>query len=100
MSLSTSPGHLHLPTTMSWREFCAWPEVPPPSLDLLSPAESVVLLYLRQGLTNREIARALGKSEHTVKSQVSAILGKCNVPTRMRLLVLERQRRCSRPVRV
>ena len=75
-----------LPATMSWREFCAWPEAPPPPLDVLSPAEQVVLLHLRHGLTNREIARALGKSERTVKNQVSAILGKCNVPTRMRLL--------------
>ncbi len=58
----------------------------PPALTRLSPAEQVVLMHLRQGLSNREIAWALGKSERTVKNQVSAILGKFGVPTRARLI--------------
>jgi len=43
-----------------------------------------------QGLTNREIASRLGKSEFTVKNQVSAILRKLGLPTRGRLIALLR----------
>jgi DNA-binding NarL/FixJ family response regulator len=39
-----------------------------------------------QGLTNREIASRLGKSEFTVKNQVSVILRKVGLPTRARLI--------------
>jgi len=52
----------------------------------LSPAEQVVAAHLNQGLSNKEIARALGKSEFTVKHQVSSILRKLGVPTRVRLI--------------
>lgn len=62
----------------------------PPALTRLSPAEQVVLFQLRQGLSNREIAWALGKSECTVKNQISAILGKYGVPTRGRMIALLR----------
>ncbi|PAW71338.1 MAG: hypothetical protein B9S26_15160 [Opitutia bacterium Tous-C4FEB] len=41
----------------------------------------------RRGLNNREIAATLGESPATVKNQVSTILRKLRVPTRMRLLV-------------
>ncbi len=74
---------------MSWREIAAGMESPT-ALVQLSPAEQVVLVNLRQGLSNREIAWALGKSERTVKNQVSAILGKYGVPTRARLIALLR----------
>lgn len=71
--------------TATWREIAAGMECPPASAQL-SPAEEVVCAYLRQGLSNREIAAALGKSERTVKNQVSAILAKHSVPTRGRLI--------------
>lgn len=75
---------------MSWREYCACQAPAPAALADLSPAERVVAMQLVQGLSNREIARALGKSEFTVKHQVSAILAKLGVPTRGRLIVLLR----------
>lgn len=56
----------------------------------VSPAEHVVLAKVCDGLSNREIAAVLGKSERTVKNQVSAILAKCGVPTRARLIALLR----------
>ena len=75
---------------MSWREFCALPAVDLPVLAELSPAERVVAMQVAQGLTNKEIARVLGKSEITVKHQVSSILAKLGVPSRTRLIVLLR----------
>lgn len=75
---------------MSWREFCELPKVNAPHLTVLSPAERVVAMHLAQGLSNREIAQALGKSEFTVKNQVSTILQKLGVPSRGRLIVLLR----------
>jgi DNA-binding NarL/FixJ family response regulator len=65
---------------------------PPPPLDLsrMAPAEAVILQHLRLGLTNREIATFLGKSEFTVKNQVSTILRKVGLPTRARLIALLR----------
>ena len=56
----------------------------------LSPAERVVAAHITEGLSNREIAAALGKSEATVKNQVSAVLHKLAVPTRARLIALLR----------
>ncbi|MDB6127996.1 MAG: hypothetical protein JWM35_1892 [Verrucomicrobia bacterium] len=56
----------------------------------LTAAEHVVASCLSRGLSNREIAMALGKSEATVKNQVSACLRKCGVPTRARLIALLR----------
>jgi DNA-binding CsgD family transcriptional regulator len=53
---------------------------------MLSPAEHVVAAYLCRGLTNKEIARALGKSVSTVKNQVAAILAKTGAPNRARLI--------------
>jgi len=78
---------------MGWREFCAWPEPPAPPLDRLTPAELAVLVYLRHGATNREIATTLGKSACTVKNQVSAILAKLGVPRRGRLMAMLREMR-------
>jgi DNA-binding NarL/FixJ family response regulator len=56
----------------------------------LTPAESAVLLVLRRGLTNREIAAQLGETESAVKRRVSACLKKFRVPTRTRLIALLR----------
>ena len=70
----------------SWTAVSAGLGSPAPLLSRLSPAERVVVHYLAQGLSNREIAMALGKSEATVKHQVSACLRKCGVQTRARLI--------------
>jgi ATP/maltotriose-dependent transcriptional regulator MalT len=53
--------------------------------DLVEPLttrEHEVLEQMAAGLSNRQIAQALGISEHTVKFHVSAILGKLGVATR------------------
>ena len=55
------------------------------SADLAEPLTSRELEVLEQmaaGLSNRQIALALGISEHTVKFHVSAILGKLGVSSR------------------
>ena len=72
--------------TASWLEISAGLEQFSSRLARFSPAEQVVARYLGEGLTNREIAALLGKSEATVKNQVSACLRKCGVPTRSRFI--------------
>ncbi len=56
----------------------------------LSPAEAAVVAQLARGLKNREIARALGKSTGTVKSQLVSVYRKLGVKSRIRLMVLFR----------
>ena len=51
----------------------------------LSDRESEVLGLLAKGLANKQIALALGISEHTVKFHVSSIYTKLNVTNRTRL---------------
>jgi DNA-binding CsgD family transcriptional regulator len=56
-----------------------------PEEDLVEPLtsrEREVLEQLAAGLSNRQIARALGISEHTVKFHVSSILGKLGASSR------------------
>ena len=50
--------------------------------EALTAREKDVLLHLAQGLTNKQIAHALGISEHTVKFHVSAIYSKLGVANR------------------
>ena len=50
-----------------------------------------MLEHLVQGLDNRTIAERLGKSEKTVRNQVSAILAKLGVRTRAEAIVLARE---------
>ena len=54
--------------------------------DDLTPAERKVLALLLLGQDNRSIARQIGKSEKTVRNQVSAILSKTGQPTRAALI--------------
>jgi DNA-binding NarL/FixJ family response regulator len=75
-----------LSPTAPWSEISARLPGLPPCLVQLSPAERVVAAHIAEGLSNREIALTLGKSEATVKNQVSAILHKLAVPTRARLI--------------
>ena len=79
-----------LSPTMSWREICDQPDLARPELMRLSPAERAVAAYLREGYSNREIARALGKSEFTVKHQVASCLTKFGVSRRARFVALLR----------
>jgi DNA-binding NarL/FixJ family response regulator len=72
--------------TETWGEFSARLPATLPHLKQLSPAERLVAVHLAEGLSNHEIAVALGKSQATVKNQVSAILHKLAVPTRARLI--------------
>ncbi|MBX3188590.1 MAG: response regulator transcription factor [Labilithrix sp.] len=63
------------------------PVVAPPiaGQGVLTAREEEVLRYLCEGLTNAEIASALGTAPNTVKSQVSAILGKMGASNRTEL---------------
>ena len=54
----------------------------PDLVEPLAVREQEVLEQMAAGLSNRQIAHALGISEHTVKFHVSAILGKLGVATR------------------
>lgn len=56
----------------------------------LTPAETRVHELLVQGLSDKEIAAALGRAVPTVKHQVSSILRKHGVPSRARLIALRR----------
>ena len=58
-----------------------------PLAEELTPRESQVLRLMAEGQSNKEIARALGISESTVKFHVNAILGKLNVQSRTEAVV-------------
>ncbi|MDD7971010.1 helix-turn-helix transcriptional regulator [Roseinatronobacter alkalisoli] len=58
-------------------QFCLWG---------LSPAEKDVALFAIRGYSNQEIARARGKSEATIKTQLNAVFRKANVAGRPALV--------------
>jgi DNA-binding NarL/FixJ family response regulator len=53
-----------------------------PGLDRLTRRERGVLKLVSEGLSNHEIAKRLGLSEHTVHRHISNILTKLDVPSR------------------
>ena len=53
----------------------------------LTPAERLVAAHVVQGLSNKEIATALGKAESTVKHQLTSAMGKLGVQSRCQLIV-------------
>ena len=56
--------------------------------DSLTRAESELVILLREGLSNKEIAARLGKSVRTVKTQLTSVYKKFCVRSRSRLLAL------------
>ena len=56
-------------------------------LDRLSPREREVSRLIAQGLTNRQIARALAITEKTVCSHVDHIMTKLDLRSRTRIAV-------------
>ncbi len=71
---------------VTWGEYLA---PPPPAAkahtNALTPREQEVLRFVCEGLTNAEIATALGTAPSTVKNQISSILGKMDVANRTEL---------------
>ncbi|MGH8451168.1 response regulator transcription factor [Pseudomonas sp.] len=53
----------------------------------ITDRESAVLNFLVQGLTNKEIGRELGISDHTVRDHISSMLKKTNTASRVELAV-------------
>jgi DNA-binding NarL/FixJ family response regulator len=57
-------------------------------IELLSVRERQVIQHLAEGMTNREIAEALGLSAHTIKNYLFRIFDKLGVSSRTELLFL------------
>jgi LuxR family transcriptional regulator, quorum-sensing system regulator CviR len=55
----------------------------------LSPAEKEIIYWLKFGKTNYEIAQILGKSEHTIKTQIHKTLAKTGAVNRTALALLD-----------
>jgi DNA-binding NarL/FixJ family response regulator len=53
----------------------------------LTPSQMRVLMMLKEGLLNKQIAHALGISEATIKAHVSAILQKLDVGSRTQAVI-------------
>lgn len=56
-------------------------------LSLLTPGERIAAIHLAQGLSNKEISSALGKSESTIKRQLSNVFVKHSVTSRSQFIV-------------
>jgi pimeloyl-ACP methyl ester carboxylesterase/DNA-binding CsgD family transcriptional regulator len=65
----------------------AAPAVPTAEANALTVAETAVLELVARGLDNHAIAKRLGKSEKTVRNQVSTIFDKLGVRTRAEAIV-------------
>ncbi|MEZ5779414.1 MAG: alpha/beta fold hydrolase [Paracoccaceae bacterium] len=93
-----SDNHVLLPTEPAWARFHAELQafLAPAGANErqnaairsgLTAAEAEVLTFVAEGLDNRAIAARLGKSEKTVRNQVSAILTKLGVRSRSEAIV-------------
>ena len=59
----------------------------------LTQKEQEIMIFLCEGLTNKEIAEKLFISKETVKWHVSSIIKKMNVKNRMQVVVNELKKR-------
>jgi len=59
---------------------------------ILSPREQDVLQLVAEGMTNKEIARRLILSEHTIKSHVTSLFNKLGVDSRAQAVAIAAQR--------
>jgi pimeloyl-ACP methyl ester carboxylesterase/DNA-binding CsgD family transcriptional regulator len=97
-----SRNHVLLPEEPAWdilhREIAAFLEQDAPKTSdalnraAMTPTEAIVMALVAEGLNNREIARQLGKSEKTVRNQVSTIFDKLGVESRAQAIVLALER--------
>ena len=55
--------------------------------DLLTPREEQVVALVAEGLSNREVARELQLSEHTIKKYMFRIFDKLGISTRVELVL-------------
>jgi len=67
------------------------PTVDPDKVALLTRRERDVVALAADGVKNREIARRLGLSEHTVKNYLFSIFGKLGVSSRLELALALKQ---------
>lgn len=82
-----------LPATAEWERPCAeiarlyraWEAVQGEEVTPFTPREKDILRYLRQNLTNQEIAEKLYLSPHTVRNIISGMLKKRGVASREQL---------------
>ncbi|WP_283135851.1 response regulator [Rhizohabitans arisaemae] len=80
--------------------FAELPEpVAPPELGRLTPRELEVLRLLADGISNQEIARALGIGEATVRTHVARILHKLHLRDRIHAVVFAYEAGIVRPGR-
>ncbi len=91
-----SANHVLLPDEPAWAvfhtELASFLGVGMPAMSMpqevgLTGAEAEVLRLLAEGMDNKSIAAHLGKSEKTVRNQVSAVLSKLGVQTRAQAIV-------------
>ena len=77
MSTNTFPLQAHTSLTESIS----------PAEPRITPRERQVLLELTKGRTNKEIAKALGVSQYTVRDYITGLLAKFSVSNRVELCV-------------
>jgi DNA-binding CsgD family transcriptional regulator len=85
-----APGLLRAVMPPLHTALCSWYEASQArersAMPELTQAEAAIAHWLKQGLSNKEIAKALGKSDHTVKHQISTMMRKFEVSSRSELV--------------